>query len=253
MTTPLRFSDHVTTKIGHYVYRLIDPRDGSTFYVGRGQGNRVFDHAMGARIPHSPEASESLKLKTIGEIRNAGLEVQHVIHRHGLDEACAREVEAALIDAYPGLTNIQPGYADDRGVMHAFEIVTEYEAPIADARHKLLLINVSRSVEEHHDLLDSVSFAWKLDPTKAAGADYILALRRGLIIGAFIADRWLPATPENFPTLSAMREGYGSREGRFGFVGREAPEEIKHQYIQHRLPDSERKRGAANPIRYWNM
>ena len=26
------------------VYRLIDPRNGETFYVGRGKGNRVFSH-----------------------------------------------------------------------------------------------------------------------------------------------------------------------------------------------------------------
>ena len=38
------FTPDMHHKLGHYVYRLIDPRDGSTFYVGRGQGNRVFEH-----------------------------------------------------------------------------------------------------------------------------------------------------------------------------------------------------------------
>jgi hypothetical protein len=94
------FSEHVCKRLGHYVYRLIDPRDGSTFYVGRGKNNRVFEHAAGKPAP--TEGAENLKLKTIGEIKNAGLEVQHVIHRHGMDETCAGEVEAALIDAFPG-------------------------------------------------------------------------------------------------------------------------------------------------------
>lgn len=43
----------------------------------------------------------SNKLKQLREIRLAGLEVIHVIHRHGIaDEKTAYEVEAALIDAY---------------------------------------------------------------------------------------------------------------------------------------------------------
>ena len=39
------FSVDVANKLGNYVYRLIDPRDFQTFYVGRGVGNRVFQHA----------------------------------------------------------------------------------------------------------------------------------------------------------------------------------------------------------------
>lgn len=38
--------------------------------------------------------------------------------------------------------------------------------------------------------------------------------------------------------------------GRFGFVGAEAPDDIKKLYIGKRVPDSYRKRGAANPIKY---
>lgn len=247
-----QFSPHVCEQLGHYVYRLIDPRDGSTFYVGRGQGNRVFEHALGQRRATELETSESLKLSTIRDIRAAGLEVQHVIHRHGLNEETAKEVEAALIDAYPGLTNLQPGYDDRRGVMHATEVITEYEAPVAEPHHELLLISINRSISRHDDLLDAVRFAWKLDPRKATKVEYVLAVQRGMIIGAFIADEWLPATPENFRTLWGAREGFRPREGRFGFIGREAPEEIRKLYCLKRLPDAFRKQGAANPIRYWN-
>src|SRR6202035_4426982 len=150
---------------------------------GRGQGNRVFNHAAGRPAITESEDTEDLKLKVIRDIRMAGLEVEHVIHRHGMNEESAREVEAALIDAFPGLANIQPGYDDHRGVMHAREVITEYEAPIAKPQHKLLLINVSRSIGQHNDLLDAVRFAWKIDPGKASGAEYILAVRGGLIVG----------------------------------------------------------------------
>ena len=41
---PESFPGEVARRHNTYVYRLIDPRDGETFYVGKGQGNRVFSH-----------------------------------------------------------------------------------------------------------------------------------------------------------------------------------------------------------------
>lgn len=242
-----QFSELVGSKLGHYVYRLIDPRNGTTFYVGRGQDNRVFSHAAGQEVPTDAEDNEALKLKTIWAIKNSGFEVQHVIHRHGMDEHSAKEVEAALIDAYPGLTNIQGGNDGTRGVMHAGEIIREYEAPEAQFLHNVILINVNKSSADQ-DLLGAVRYAWKISPIKARKSDYVLAVRKGLIIGAFKATEWLPATKENFPEFN--REGYGPREGRWGFRGAEAPEDVKRIYLQKRVPDKHRKRGASNPIRY---
>lgn len=241
------FSEEVVEKLGNYVYRLIDPRNGSTFYVGRGRGNRVFAHAAGQAQPTADEDTETLKLRTIRAIRNAGFEVQHVVHRHGMDEATAREVEAALIDAYPGLTNIQGGYEGNRGIMHADEVIRLYAAPEAQFRHSVMLINVNRSSEDQ-DVYDAVRYSWKVSPRKARKAEYVLAVRRGLIIGVFIAEQWMEGTKENFPSMN--RDGYGPREGRWGFVGHEAPDDIRKMYMHTRVPDEHRKQGAANPIRY---
>lgn len=43
------FSPFVQEQIGWYVY-LPDPRDGGVFYVGKGSGNRVFEHAHAALL-----------------------------------------------------------------------------------------------------------------------------------------------------------------------------------------------------------
>ena len=37
-----RFPEEIFETLGYYVYRLIDPRYGNTFYAGGGYGNRVF-------------------------------------------------------------------------------------------------------------------------------------------------------------------------------------------------------------------
>ena len=236
----VRFNKEVADQLRHYVYRLIDPRNGETFYVGKGVGNRVFEHARGARIDDDPE---DMKLQRIREIVNRdGLEVQHVIHRHGMDERMAMEVEAALIDAYPQATNIVGGRdSGDRGLMHAKQIIERYGAEEAVFQHKVVLISINRSAEKH-DIYEPVRRAWKLDPKKAAKAQYVLAVVQGLIIGVFVADEWIPATAENFP-------GH-DRDGRWGFRGHEAPPEIARIYLRHRVPESMRKPGAANPIRY---
>jgi hypothetical protein len=141
------FPPGVAAKLKTYVYRLIDPRNGETFYVGKGKGNRVFSHIR-AEKKLKGDALDN-KLKRIHEIHLAGFEVAHVIHRHGMDDRTAFEVEAALIEAYPGLTNIAGGTGNsDVGVMHALEIIRRYRARPATFRHKALLISVNRTAAE---------------------------------------------------------------------------------------------------------
>lgn len=234
----------VGQRLKTYVYRLIDPRNVETFYVGKGTGNRVFAHIRGEGGLEDEEIDA--RLKRIRQIRLAGFEVAHVIHRHGMDEATAFEVEAALMDAYPGLANIVGGTGGaEYGAMHAREIIRRYAAAPAVFQHKALLINVNRSAAER-SLYEATRYAWKIDKRKARQAEVILATMQGLIVGAFVAHDWLEATAANFP---GRAEGEGV-PGRFGFVGEEASEDMKSLYVGKRVPDEYRKRGAANPIKY---
>jgi len=235
------FPPDVVPKLKTYVYRLIDPRNGETFYVGKGRGNRVFAHVHDEQSLDGDDLSN--KLKRIREIRLARFEVAHVIHRHGMDEPTAFAVESALIDAYPGLDNIAGGAgSSEYGAMHAREIIQRYSAEPAVFRHKALLISVNRSAAET-SLYEATRYAWKISRRKAMQAEVILATLRGLIVGAFVADDWLPATAENFP-------GHPDAPGRLAFIGRKAPSDIRELYVGKRVPDEYRKRGAANPIKY---
>jgi hypothetical protein len=239
---PEAFASEVIDKLQTYVYRLIDPRNGETFYIGKGKGNRVFAHI---RAESSLEGDEiENRVKRIRDIHLSGFEVGHVIHRHGLDDKTAFEVEAALMDAYPGLTNIAGGSGStDYGAMHAKEIIRRYAAEPAVFQHKAILITVNRTAAER-SLYDATRFAWKVNLRRAKEAELVLSVLQGLIVGAFVPEQWLPATADNFPV------GPEDRPGRIGFVGHEAPDEIKQLYVGRRVPDEYRKKGAANPIKY---
>lgn len=237
------FPQEVIDKIEWYVYRLIDPRNGETFYVGKGKGNRVFAHIRQEASIKKDDLDP--KLERIRDIDISGFKVAHIIHRHGLDENTAMEVEAALIDSYSGLTNIASGAgSSETGVMHAKEIIAQYAAEEAEIMHKALIITVNRSSLEK-SLYNATRYAWKLSLKKAQKAELVLPAVKGLIVGAFVPEKWLPAKKENFPDVAL-----DDRPGRIGFIGNEASLETLKYYKGKRVPDIYRKRGAANPVRY---
>lgn len=234
------FSPEVIDRLKCYVYRLIDPRNGQTFYIGRGVGNRLYSHIRDELGNESDEVGD--KLRRIREIRLCGFEVAHVVHRHGMAPEVAREVEAALIDAYPGLTTLVAGEGSgERGAMHASELVQEYEATPANFEHRALLISINRSASER-SLYEATRYAWKLSRERAEQAEVVLACEKGLIRGVYIPEKWLEATSENFP-------GYPACPGRLGFIGSEAPAAVRNLYTGRRVPH-EYRFGTANPIRY---
>ncbi len=120
---------------------------------------------------------------------------------------------------------------------------------VAKFRHRVLLININQQFREgasFDELYEATRFAWKVSKSRAEGAEVILTTYQGEIRAAFIADKWLEATPENF-------QGRGTAgSGRFGFIGREASLDIQELYVGKQVPDELRKFGAANPIRYVN-
>ncbi len=235
------FPSEVIEELGYYVYRLIDPRNGSTFYVGKGKGNRLFAHINDALGKEGDNQSD--KLDTIRKIKDSFFEVAHVVHRHGMTEKEAMHVEAALINAYPGLTNIQGGRGNhDFGAMHAEEILRKYLAEDAVFNHKVMLIKLNE-MHRNRPLYDQVRYSWRVNKARAERADYILAVRNGIIRGVFVADKWMRATKENFPEFVETPK-------RHGFVGKKADREALDLYMGKRVPGEYRRRGMASSFLY---
>lgn len=92
--------------MGYYVYELIDPRDGSVFYVGKGKGGRVHQHAKDAK-----KGRAGKKCDRIREILACGKEVGHRIAMEFDSEDDAYAYEKDLIESYGlgSLTNIASG------------------------------------------------------------------------------------------------------------------------------------------------
>lgn len=245
------FSSKTSEALVYYVYRLIDPRDGQTFYVGKGKNDRVFAHvAQQLEISSGPDTDEdetNLKFRTIGEIRSCGLDVIHVIHRHGMDEKTAFEVEAALIDAYAGLSNIAGGHGNSLyGCAHVVELEQQYNAEPAPVDKRFIAINVSRSIKETRgDYYKAVRWQWKISEWRRKMGAPVVAYTNGIIRAVFevAQDGWLPADHPEFESLRMERQ-YDPDPGRWGFISNHTSSVIADRYLGKRLPDGVRSYGS---------
>ena len=239
------FTSEVIEQLKYYVYRLIDPRNGQTFYVGKGKGNRVYAHINdalknfdGENYLDTDEDEVSAKIQQIRDIKKSGLEVIHVIQRYGLTNKEAFEVEAALIDCYAGLTNIQGGFAPERGVNNAEVLQRElsYETfeDIDDLKYCIIKIN-DRHLSEHGSVYETVRKHWKVNYNRIIKIPYVLASNNGVVVDVFQADKWYES--EDCP-------------GRYMFDGKQAPEEISALFVNKRLPKHYIKKGLASPVLY---
>lgn len=81
----------------YYVYKLIDPRDNSVFYVGKGKDNRMYKHEKSVRVGRVPNGNKNLfnKIKEIIDLR---LDIIYVKVFESSDEKQAYSHENSLIN-----------------------------------------------------------------------------------------------------------------------------------------------------------
>lgn len=238
------FESSVQEKLAAYVYALIDPRTDRPFYIGKGRGNRVFSHA--ARKLNSPNFSD--KYDTIEEILNSGMEVRHLILRHGMTDQVAFEVESALIDFCSVInhqvTNIVSGHgASIFGAMTTDEIKRMYRAePLDNIEEGFVLININRTYRRAQSLnsyYEATKESWSIKKSRLPSLKYALSEYKGFIVEVFKIKEWYEVKTEN--------ENKKSTRIRWGFNGTIAEAEVRNRYLNKTI---KKIRGASNPIRY---
>ena len=233
------FSQSVIEKLQYYVYFLQDPRNEEVFYVGKGTGNRVFQH-LNCAVETDRETE---KLDRIREIVSSGLVVKHQILRHGLPEVAAFEIEASIIDfvGMTRLTNFQSGhYSSDFGIKTAEEISAMCEAQeLSTDIPALLLININKLYHRDitdEELYDATRMSWVLGKRREL-ARYAIATYRGLTREIYEIEGWFSISVNG--------------KTRWGFNGKVAEEPIRTQF-RYKSINSYFEKGAANPIKYLN-
>lgn len=224
-------------KCKYYVYRLIDPRNNETFYVGKGSGNRVFQHSNACmKLISKNEDSVSLKLDRIREILNSGNKVICMIHRWGLIEDEAFEVESALIDYYPELTNVQSGHGSDRGVITVedFEMLCnkkEYQEPQEDY---IIIKTTENAINLYGNLYDATRQSWRGSIDRAQKYKYVLSVVYGEVKEVYEVEN----------------NGWYKIGDRIGFNGKVTANPDMRALVGQLLPLKYMERGMANPFLY---
>lgn len=230
-----RFSPAVCENLGYYVYILKDPRNGEVFYIGKGTNNRVFSHAEDSLDENIANA----RLDCIRAIHADGQRVYITIHRHGLTEKEAFEVESALIDfvGLPNLSNLVAGHhAHEHGRMAVDEIIAQYDAPSIPIAEPVILIIINRAYRRgmsQTELYEATRKHWRMSKRREK-AQYAFSVSNGLVRQVYKIEKWYPSEH----SLGRWYfDGYIAEE-----MGRYVGSDIR-QYL---------RKGAQNPIVYIN-
>jgi hypothetical protein len=240
------FDDKVCEALGYYVYALINPDTGLPFYIGKGEGNRVFNH-----VESDEDGAGSIKLETIHRIGKD--RVRHVILRHGLTEQEAFLVESVLIDLFKntkGMEHLASGNAvlGHGSMLHGYRSVEEIIAlyasePLMHMPDDFVLININRKYVRSSDtdgIYEATKEIWKMSFPRAQRFKYVLSEYRGYVRGVFKVDHWYQKE-----RLSSSGKKYLG----VGFDGVEANADVKNEFLNRQIVGTKPK-GYSSPLVY---
>ena len=238
------FPPEVASKIGSYVYLYLDPETEEVFYVGKGKGNRAFDHLN--------DSSETEKTQKIKDLRKKRLNPKIEILAHGLDNAnAALLVETAVIDllGVKRLTNRVRGWRSGQlGRLSVEHVVALYGAEKANVSEPSLLIRINEQYRYGMtpiDLYDATRGVWRIGERREK-AELALAVFEGVVQEVYAIRSWHPAGT-TFSTRGDL-----TCSGRWEFIGNVADARTRSKYYLKSVR-KEFAQGSQNPIRYLNL
>ena len=261
-----RFSEKSLLSLGdYYVYGLIDPRNKQIFYIGKGTKNRVFEHEKESK---GSSESEKLKLKTISEIKDAGLEVHKIIINSNLTEEEAFAAEASLINAFnyvsdARLTNIVAGHHSTEALsVDEYERINgAVELEEKDIKHRILVIKINRLYQRGMDekvLYDAVRGVWRASKEKVKKIEYVFGVYNALIVAVYKPSEWFVCkeAKDKLPRQDIVLTP--NNENRVFFVDERYEQglpldENEEFYLGKSIARLKLNQSAQNPIIYLNL
>ena len=239
-----KFSNKVIECIGYYVYGLKDPRSNKYFYIGKGCGNRVFQHKKCALNSND----SSLKLDTIREIISEGYDVKIDIFMHGLTENEAFRLESYIINDYwSDLSNEVRGHHSKENIIKsAEEIENMYNCEDIQIKEndKFLALNVNQSFIDGVDIYSKVQGNWTIDPRRASKANYVLIIFNNIVRAMYEIKWW-----EKVVVQIVSKDG--SIKDKNKWIFHKSKEIKNHPYLNKDI--SKIIKFNQNPVRYYNI
>ncbi|MCQ2772933.1 MAG: hypothetical protein MJ238_06675 [Bacilli bacterium] len=239
----------------YYVYALVDGEKNEVFYIGKGEGNRVFSHQIEAGKDLN---SEREKLKRINKIEESGKEVKKYLLNWHLTEEEAFAAESALINLMKilgSLTNIVSGHGDSHEAFSVEDFDLLYgakELTKADITDNLVAFKIN-GLYKHgmsaQEIYDSVRGYWKVNIQRASKCKYVVALYNDIIVGVYKNIVWHdknnwngnPKRPNNIDTIN-------KQSGRKFFTADICP--ISNKYYGKSIKENFVVRYERTPIKY---
>jgi hypothetical protein len=237
----MKITPEIAAVLKSYVYVYTDPRDGKPFYIGKGQGNRVFAHL--------DDKSETKKTDTITAIRESGREPQIYILRYGMTDAEATLVGASAIDLI-GLSNLTNRVAGNHsrsfGKVGLQEIIGMLRAKPVEVYHKAILLTINRLYRSDmtaEELYEATRGIWAVG-VKREKAEYGMAVYQGIVREVYKIEKWHPSGTLPYYTRDSKNFKASKRWEFEGFVAKN----IRNKYVGNSVG-----MGGRNPFRYMNI
>ena len=238
------FPPEVIEEIKFYVYLYSDPDTQEIFYIGKGQGNRCFDHLY--------DVSENAKVEKIQALERQGKQPIIELLRYGLTDNEASLIEAAIIDVVgiKNLTNKVRGlHSKSYGRILVDDIILKYTAEDVNIDEAVMLITINKLYHSRIsalELYEATRGVWKVGNRKNS-VEYAFAVYQSVVKEVYKINKWHKAGTLKYEIIDHTNVNEYNK--RWEFEGKIADEEIRKKYIgksvkQH-IPQ-----GAQNPIKY---
>ena len=249
------FSSKIIEEIGYYVYALVNPKNKNIFYIGKGSGNRCFQH-----LKNNPKGNIKIS-KTLRGLKDENFIPSIDILRYGLSEAGALDVEAGIIDSIglQNLTNEVRGHNIEKGRIKADDLnrlLGGKTLNIEEIKDNIILFFPHKALEKGHETYDSTRQFWAISESRMKNKPdsedlfykYAFGMQGNFVLDVYEIIKWFPAG-----TTISSRPFNDDQKTRWEFIGKNIPLATEKLYKNKRLLENKQSlKASQRGFRYLN-